>query len=73
MKLKVTSFYQGWASNEQPWEQGSIVNVSDAERDLPSPDAPDRPRRGSVAEYLLTTFPDRFAEDKPKRVKKAEE
>jgi len=69
MKLRVLQFYQGWASGEAGWNEGDVVNVSDTVRDLPSPDAPDRPQRGSVAEYLLKTFPDRFVEDKPKRSK----
>jgi hypothetical protein len=71
MKLRVMKFYRGWASGEDPWEEGDVVNVSDAVRDLPSPDAPDDQWRGSLAEYLLKTYPDRFVEVKPRRRKVA--
>lgn len=67
MKLKVLSFYRGWASNEDAWEQGDVVTVSDAERDLPAPDAPDNQWRGTLSEYLLKTFPERFVEVKARR------
>jgi len=73
MKLKVMKFYQGWASVEKPWEEGDVVTVSDAVVDLPAPDAPDNPWRGSRGEYLLKTFPDRFVEVKPRSRKKAAE
>ena len=69
MKLRVMQFYQGWASSEAAWQEGDVVNVSEAVRDLPAPDAPDNPWRGSVAEYLLAVYSDRFVEDKPKRSK----
>ena len=77
MKLKVLKPYQGWASNEDYWEpdpnkQDVIVEVSDAVIDLPSPDHPDNIWRGTRGEYLLKTFPDRFAEVKTRRGRKSD-
>jgi hypothetical protein len=69
MKLKVLQFYQGWASGENAWEPGDVVDVSDAVIDLPAPDAPDNKWRGSRGEYLLALFPDRFKKHVTRRKK----
>jgi len=77
MKLKVLKQYQGWASGDILWEpdpdkKDVIVEVSDAVIDLPSPEWPDNIWRGTRGEYLLKTFPDRFAEVKSRRGRKAD-
>lgn len=79
-ELRVLKPYLGWASAEVPWTKGMVVEVDD------TTPVEYRDEYTTVADYLLTVFPDRFelagesgpaeepeSPEKPKRTRKPKE